>query len=140
MKRLLRLVCDFFISQRASGTTTLLKSVAANNDVWVLVPNAEMKSEFGSQGVSFDDLERMQGKAKKPILVDNYTMLKLCDDFNINITELEQLVKDRDVLINSIDHLIHEFQRNKPQSYLAIDHSNGRNKITYFHNEKSKFI
>ena len=138
MKRLLRLVCDFFISQRQGGTTTLLKKVAANNDVWVLIPNAEMKSEFGSQGVSFDDLERMQGKAKKPILIDNYTMLKLCDDFNINIKELEHSIKERDVLINSIDHLVHEFQRNKPQYYLAIDERNGK-KLTYFHNEKPLF-
>ncbi len=134
MKRLLRNICEFFLSQRQSGTTTLLKSVAANNDVWVLVPNAEMKREFGAQGISFDDLERMDRKAKKPILIDNYTMLKVCDEFKINIKELETLVMDRDKLINSVEHLIVEFRRDKEQCYKAVNTLGERTlHNTYFH-------
>lgn len=129
MKKLLRQVVEFFISQRRSGTTRLIRHTAEHNDVWVLVPNAEMKKEFGDKGVSFDDLERMRGAERKPILVDNYTMLKLCEEFDINIKKLEEAIKERETLINSIEHLIGRFKRNEKQFYQTIG---DRKPMTYF--------
>ena len=111
MKNQLRRILQFFLSHRRSGTTTLLKEIAGVSDVWVLVPTAEMKKEFGDKAISIDDLDKAMGMSSRPILVDNFTMIRLCEAFDINISKLEFKVKQRELLINSIDHLIDNFKR-----------------------------
>lgn len=113
MKRLLRNIYDFFIRQRQGGTTTLLKKVAAENDVWVLVPNVQMKEEFGPQAIDFYDLQDMMGKDKKPILVDNYTMIRLCEEFSLNMSELQTSLHEKRILLENIERLIRDHKHNR---------------------------
>ena len=113
MKRLLRNVYDFFIRQRQSGTSTLLKKVAAENDVWILVPNEKMKEEFGPQAIDFYDLQEMMGTEKKPILVDNYTMIRLCEEFHLNISELQTSLHEKSLLLDNIERLIRDHKHNR---------------------------
>lgn len=113
MKKLLRNVYDFFIRQRQGGTTTLLKKVAAENDVWILVPNAQMKEEFGPQAIDFYDLAYMMGKDKKPILVDNYTMIRLCEEFHLNMLELQNSIHEKSILLDNIEQLIQDHRHKR---------------------------
>lgn len=129
---------SFFISQRRSGTTTLLKEIAKKNDVWILVPNEADKKQFGDKAISFSDIEKTIPESKKPVLVDNHTMLKLHDVFKANIIELKNSIKDRDMLINSIEHLISNYRQNKVQHYVSLKESDVRflyrdKHCNYFH-------
>ena len=110
-RRLLKDLSEFFISMRRSGTTTLIKKVAEENDVWVLVPNAEMAKEFGDTSITFDQLNKSHGLKPKPILLDNYTLLQLSqlslDEYN----NLDLKIKVRDNFLRDIKHLIDRFER-----------------------------
>lgn len=117
LRRILHHLRSFMISQRATGTTSLLREIAAKNDVWVLVPTAHEAKEFEhGRGLSFIDLEKKHALARKPILVDNHTLLKLCEDWDTTIGQLQQTVRDRDEVINEIEYLIRKFRTGKEQS------------------------
>lgn len=104
-------IFSFFTSLRRSGTTTLIKNIAAENDVWVLVPNEEMRKEFGDKGITLQELDRMESVKPKPILLDNYTMLKL-SELSINeFLKLELSIKKRNRLIRTIRDEIKLFER-----------------------------
>ena len=71
IRRFLRNLFEFTVGLRRSGTTTLIKKVAEQNDVWVIVPNQEHKKLFGDYALSLHELDKMQGSKPKPILLDN---------------------------------------------------------------------
>ena len=102
---------SFVTDLRRSGTTTLIKKVASENDVWVLVPNQESKKEFGEGAITFYELDKMKGCEPKPILLDNYTLLKLSE---LSLNEYERLdfsIKERNRLVRNIKREIEEFER-----------------------------
>jgi hypothetical protein len=86
---------DFMSRMRRSGTTTLLRKISDEMEAWVLVPYEEDKKEFFDSALSFEDLNGGCGREPKPILVDNYTMMKL---LSMAITEIEV----RDAQINDL--------------------------------------
>ena len=111
IRKLLSNLYSFVTDLRRSGTTTLIKKVASENDVWVLVPNQQMKKEFGESGVTFDELDRMKGCKPKPILLDNYTLLQL-SELSLNEYErLDSMIKKRNRLIRTIRDEINLFER-----------------------------
>jgi hypothetical protein len=79
MKNIFKSVFNFVLSQRRSGTTTLVKKIADENDVWVLVPNMSDGLQFKKgSAISVHQLcDNSDGTEGKPILVDNATLLKL---------------------------------------------------------------
>lgn len=44
--KLLENLYSFVLSLRRGGTTTLIKEIASEKDVWVLVPNKEMRNKI----------------------------------------------------------------------------------------------
>ena len=116
IRKLLSNLFSFVTDLRRSGTTTLIQKVASENDVWVLVPNQQMKKEFGKSGVTFDELGRMKGCKAKPILLDNYTLLQL-SELSLNEYErLDLMIKKRNRLIRTIRDEIRLFERKNGRS------------------------
>ena len=115
VRKLLTNLFSFVTDLRRSGTTTLIKKVASENDVWVLVPNQQMKKEFGESAVTFEELDRIKGCKSKPILLDNYTLLQLSE---LSLNEYERLdlsIKKRNRLIRTIRDEIRLFERENGQ-------------------------
>ncbi len=81
MKNVFKSVFNFILSQRRSGTTTLIKKIADENDVWVLVQNMADGLQFkrGSAISIHQLIGSSDGMEGKPILVDNATLLRLMD-------------------------------------------------------------
>lgn len=102
---------SFVTSLRRSGTTSLIKRVAAENDVWVLVPDMLTKQEFGESGITLQDLDKLHGHSQKPILVDNYTLIKLSELTMNEFENLELKIKERNNLIRKIRDDIMLFER-----------------------------
>jgi hypothetical protein len=111
IRKLLSNMFSFLIHLRGSGTTTLIQKVAYENDVWVLVPNEQMKKKFGESGVTFDELDRIKDCKPKPILLDNYTLLQL-SELSLNEYErLDLMIKKRNRLIRTSRDEINLFER-----------------------------
>ena len=108
---LLRNLSEFFISMRGSGTTTLIKKVASENDVYVLVPNEQMAKEFGENAITFEGLDKVRGLKPKPILLDNYTLRQLSELSLNEYNDLDSKIKTRNMLLRDIKHLIDIFER-----------------------------
>lgn len=111
VRTLLRSLTEFTISMRRSGTTTLIQKVANENDVYVLVPTAEAGKVFGEKAVTFDELSRMRGMKKKPILFDNYTLLQLSELSLDEYNNLDMKIEKRNRLLKDIKDLINNFER-----------------------------
>ncbi len=90
----------------------LLKKIAAENDVWVLVINSEAKKEFGENAITPFEANKLIGLKPKPILVDNATLMKLSE---LSLSEFENLglaIKKRNELVWHIKEAINKFERN----------------------------
>jgi hypothetical protein len=111
IKKTLSGLFEFLVEQRRSGTTTLIKKIAEEHDVYVLALNSHQAKEFGDKGISIERLDQLNGRDKKPILVDNTTLLNL---IKITLEEqgrLELVVKKQDNLMLRIKHQIRDFER-----------------------------
>ncbi len=96
----------FMSINRGSGTTTLIKKIANENDVFVLVPSDMVGKMIGKSAVNINKLNNIRGLQKKPILLDNFTLIELT---NKTIEELQKLngeICKRDDLIKEIYNLI----------------------------------
>lgn len=99
---------SFLFSMRHSGTTSLLKTIAAENDVWVLVADEEHAREFGDKGISLGQIK--MGLDSKPILFDNYTIMRLTAIGQDEILKLTEEVRHREELIFDIESKISRFR------------------------------
>jgi len=104
-------IFQFFASNRRTGSSTLIKEIAEKNDVYILVANMEQEKEFGEKAVSMTNLKSFQHKSAKPVLVDNYTMLKLSEGAHGIINDLSGKIKARDEMILDIKEIISQFER-----------------------------
>ena len=111
IRKVLSNIYDFFVSSRRSGTTTLIKKIASENDVWVLVLNQEHKKEFGEKAISIEYLKDTKGRNPKPILIDNHTLIKLAEYSIIEIQSLDLEIEKRNKFIRKISDDIEEFER-----------------------------
>jgi len=102
---------DFVLSMRRSGTSSFIKKIASENDVYILVATIEEKKEFGKNAISFGELDKMKGKPPKPILIDNHAMLVGCNDLFTERQKLREQIKDRNELIEGIKNSIDIFER-----------------------------
>lgn len=107
----LRNICQFLFNQRGSGTTTLIKKISDENDVYVLVPNEQIKRMFGKNAISVNDLYSDAGLSPKPILMDNSMLLELVDNSLKEINHLNTKVNRRNQFIKKIKEDIDQFYR-----------------------------
>ena len=98
----------FLGSMRKTGTTTLLKKIAEENDVWVLVANSEQAKEFGDKAMTISDLKL--GVERKPILFDPYSVEYLSGVAQDEIMDLLEKIRRRDDLISDVDARISAYK------------------------------
>ena len=112
---------SFMQEQRRSGTSTLLKKIAKENDVWILVPTEKEKDMFDGKGITFLDIEnnKIKGQKPKPILVDNYTLIKLSEQALLEFSELRNKINSRNTLIRNIKEEIKLFERENNTTFGA---------------------
>jgi ABC-type phosphate transport system auxiliary subunit len=107
----LKSVFRFFLRNRKTGATRLIQRIAKQNDVWVLVSNQMQEKDFGDKGVSIHRINELDGLEKRPILVDNQTMMKIFGEFSDEKTELEKQIKELENLVDNIHTQISVFKR-----------------------------
>lgn len=82
---------DYLQRNRNSGTTTLIQKVAQENVVVVVIAATmeQGKRMFGDKAIVINST-RMggMGRQRKPILIDNFTLLELCRS---SISDLERV-------------------------------------------------
>ena len=102
MKNVFKSIYDYMISQRRSGTTTLIKEVSKTNDVNVLVRTMQFGAEFGKSAVSIHEIANghtQDGTTPKPVLIDNSTMIALM-----------RVAAAQELKLNAMKELIAKFQ------------------------------
>lgn len=110
IKHILSGIVAFLLENRRTGATTLIKKIAEENDVWVLARSKDHAKEFGDKGISIQDLKF--GSAKKPILVDNGTLLLLLGDARKEIIHIEEINDRHSDFLEDLTHQIrvHRFK------------------------------
>jgi len=95
---------DLMHSFRGSGTSTLIKKISETEDVEII--SADIKSDlhlFGSEKSTPLSSIR-SGMKPKPLLFDNYTIMKLCDDFFAAERQHEKfLMAEQDLRVKATD-------------------------------------
>lgn len=109
MKRIFEDIINFMQNYRRSGTSTLIKKVAAENDCWIVVAKSEEKEEFGENAISLSELPKM-GLLAKPILIDNHALLVIGETGLKTIQNLEAEIEQKDKFISDIEFLFDEFK------------------------------
>ena len=123
----LKNVYDFFTKNRQSGTTTLLEKIYEKEDVYVLVSDEQQKDNFKTSKnkkniftlKNLYDKQKVAALSKKPILIDNYLMLRLLD---ISISENEYLsseLYDYILIINKLNITLDTFNKNKKHKLIS---------------------
>lgn len=111
IRRVISGLLNILTELRRSGTTTLIKKIAAENDVWVLVINSEAKKEFGESAITPFEVNKLIGLKPKPILIDNATLMKLSE---LSLSEFQHLgaaIKQRNNLLLQIKESINRFEK-----------------------------
>jgi len=117
----LKSVYNFFKINRQSGTTTLLEKIYEKEDVYVLVGDEHQKNIFKTSKdkkhiftlQNLYDKQKVAFLSKKPILIDNYLMLKLLD---MSITDNEFLTSelyDYISIISKLNTTLNTFNKSK---------------------------
>lgn len=121
MKLTLEKIISFFRSQRATGTTTLIKKIAKDNDVWLLMPTAASKGNFKDIKNVLSLSDNLDGLPPKPILVDNHTMLFIAemtvgtiDTLTSSLHEEKQKSRNQQVLIDNLNQQIKVLESRMP--------------------------
>lgn len=96
MKNIINIIQNLYYfvkNNRRGGTSSLIKKISDENDVWVLVPDKKTGEALNLDDkkiVSYDNIDEKLGYHPKPILVDNYFMISLLDEVGENINKLNK--------------------------------------------------
>lgn len=113
IKKLVNHLIRFFALNRGSGTTTLVKKISDENDVFVIVPTAQEAEQFNGKAITFNQLieGKAEGLSKKPILLDNHTLIQLLEEVSIKFVDDDLKIQKRDQLVANIKHQILKFEQ-----------------------------
>jgi len=112
MHRILQRVLGFLLSQRQSGTTTFIQKIAKENDVYVIVRQAEEKTYFDKSCrknvYSLGELapEKIDGWDKKPILIDNGAFHYLVQEALLKIGSQEEIITHQKHVLSTIGKVL----------------------------------
>lgn len=113
-QRMIKDLYIFFLALRRSGTSYLIKQIANDHDVYVLVANNESKKGFGEKAISIQDiaihLDSLK-KKPKPILLDNGTLIELLKLTVIEFESVNAELNRKHSLIKNIAQQIHDYER-----------------------------
>ena len=108
-EEIIKSVYDFMIRHRSSGTSTLIKEISEKNDCYVIVGNESETKEFPNS-INILNMVKYRGLANKPILIDNYALLKILDSA---ITRFYVLKEENEKLRKQIEEIEEKVFRSK---------------------------
>ena len=115
---------SFCLTNRQTGTTTLLQKISEEHDVVIIVVNSEEKAKFNGKAFTLLEIEKniLPGKELKPFLLDNGTVQYIANEATTLIRKrTESLEAHRRTLTSikkQIEVLENEFgETDKPIGY-----------------------
>lgn len=107
-------VLNFILKNRRSGTTTLIKKIAAENDCYVVVRfKQEIQKEYyeiKDKCITLEQLVTFDGLPTKPILFESQAIKELCElaKERYEVVKLQNLRRDQ--TLNDIKRCISLFE------------------------------
>lgn len=113
IKKKLQNILQHLIDNRQVGTTTLIRKIAKENDVYVLVRKMEEREDFDKSVMKNiftpETLHKIKdGADKKPFLVDNGVLHELLVDAILKMGEQEEIINKKDRTLKRIKEFINE--------------------------------
>jgi len=106
----------FILKNRRSGTTTLIKKIASENDCYVVVRfKQEIISEYKDikdKCITLEQLFNTDGFTKKPILFETQAIKHICEISKERFELVKQQNFKRDLALKKIKESIIEFELN----------------------------
>ena len=106
-------VLNFILKNRRSGTTTLIKKIAAENDCYVVVRyQQEIKHEYDDikgKCITLEQLFNFDGLPSKPILFETQAIKELCELAKERFEVVRGQNFKRDVLLQKIKQSLIDF-------------------------------
>ena len=79
-RKLFEEILKFMQQNRRAGTTTLIQNAVTGKKAWILATDQDHAMTFDAPGaVSIQHLYWTKGKSPMPVLVDNYTFIKILE-------------------------------------------------------------
>lgn len=106
-------VLNFILKNRRSGTTTLIKKIAAENDCYIVVRfHQEIKyyEEVKDKCITLEQLFNFDGLPTKPILFESQAIKELCELAKERFEVVRNQNFKRDVLLQKIKQSLVEFE------------------------------
>jgi len=107
-------VLNFILKNRRSGTTTLIKKIAAENDCYVVVRfQREIKHEYEDikdKCITLEQLFNFDGLPTKPILFESQAIKELCELAKERFEVVKNQNFKRDALLQKINQSLVEFE------------------------------
>lgn len=104
----------FILKNRRSGTTTLIKKIASENDCYVVVRfKQEITSEYNDikdKCITLEQLFDTNGLTQKPILFETQAIKHLCETSKRNFETLYKQNYKRDLALKKVKESIIDFE------------------------------
>jgi hypothetical protein len=101
-------------SFRRTGHTTLLQDLVKSDLVYVIVPDAETGQKlYGKNYYTFEqlrDLEMLPKSDHRPVMLDNFTLIRLSHMTYNELIEMQGQIRNRDIMIEKVKLLIELYQ------------------------------
>lgn len=109
MGHIFKSLYEYLIKNRRKGYTTTLEKIAKKFDVLILVPYLADKDRI-KNSICLAEMRILSMKEnKKPILLDNSTLLKLCEAYGRQEDELRKanyIISEKNKTLQAITQLI----------------------------------
>jgi len=110
IKRMMSNFLSMLMERRQSGTTTLIKKIAQENDVYVIVHNQQMIQEFDKsirhKIVPLENIRILEMAEKKPILVDNAVLHLILREGLLEIGTKEEIIRHKDHVLDTVKEVL----------------------------------
>lgn len=106
----LQKILQHLIDNRQVGTTTLIRKVAKENDIYVLVRQTEERIDFDKSVrknvITPETLYKIKEGKEKPILIDNGILHELLVDTLLKIGEQEEIINKKNRALKEIKEFV----------------------------------
>jgi len=104
----------FILNNRRSGTTTLIKKIALENDCYVVVRYLdEIRTEYKEikdKCITLEQLFKCEGLPKKPVIFETQAIRYICELAQERFDVVQNQNFKRDVLLTKIKNSLKEFE------------------------------
>lgn len=124
-------VLKFILNNRRSGTTTLIKKIALENDCYVVVRYLdEIRTEYKEirdKCITLEQLLFSDGMDKKPILFETQAIKQMCELAQERFGVVQNQNIKRDILLSKIKESLERFELNSEDKIGSACYNNNLN-------------